>query len=210
MSYGKLNIWLRGLDCCPRNFWKVELVVKTCGGDYLVDFNPDVIDKLAEALPSCTVQRGTRGTEPTIRVSGPVASTRIKHLEVDVPPGCYLVRAWVCFANLWTDRAMAIVGCGGEACVNLIVPQAENCIRDVLVPVAILARDLKLPPGKVRTAIAVLMKTGRIHKEPLLREATDLAKELRESDAKDVPRYVEGLEFMAELVKGTEMEQEQD
>jgi len=46
MSYGKLNIWLRDLNCCPKNVWKVELVVKTCGGEYLVDFNPDVIDKL--------------------------------------------------------------------------------------------------------------------------------------------------------------------
>lgn len=71
MSYGKLNIWLRDLNCCPKNVWKVDLVVKTCGGEYLVDFNPDVIDKLKEAYPDYNVQRGTMNHETTIRITQP-------------------------------------------------------------------------------------------------------------------------------------------
>ena len=57
MSYGRLNIWIRELDCSPKNVWKVDLVVKTCSGDYLVDFNPDIIEKLKRMFPDFTVSR---------------------------------------------------------------------------------------------------------------------------------------------------------
>lgn len=204
MSYAKLNIWLRDLNCCPTNFWKVELVVKTCGGEYLVDFNQDVIDKLGEAYPGFEVKRGTRNNETTIKIR----DRNIKHIEVEVPPGCYIVRAWVCSGNLWTDRAMVIVGCGEEACVNLIVPPKENCIRDVVIPVGIAARDMRLPTDKVRIATEVLLATGRIQKEALRKEIADLTKELKESEAKDAPKYVDALGFIAELVKGIRTEQQ--
>lgn len=210
MSYGKLNIWLRDLNCCPKNVWKVELVVKTCGGEYLVDFNPDVIDKLKEAYPDYNVQRGTRNHETTIRITQPPPhdSQVIKHIEVEVPPGCYIVRAWVCWGNLWTDRAMVIVGCGQEACVNLIVPRKVNCIPDVILPVGIAAHDMRLDPERVRIATEVLMTTGRVQKEVLRKELTDLTRELKESKAKDALKYVEALEFIAQIVKGIRIEKE--
>ncbi|UCC99492.1 MAG: hypothetical protein JSW66_06330 [Phycisphaerales bacterium] len=208
MSYARLNIWLRDLNCCPKNVWKMELVVKTCGGEYLADFNPDVIDKLREAYPDYKVERGTRDHESTIRIEQAPRLPTIKHIEVNVPPGCYIVRAWVCWGNLWTDRAMVIVSCGGEACVNLIVPRKVNCIRDVLIPVGIAARDLKLPPERVRVATEVLMATGQIQRDALRKELTDLAKELKEAEAPDAPKYVDGLEFMAQVVKGIRLEQQ--
>lgn len=208
MSYGKLNIWIRDLNCCPKNVWKVELVVKTCGGEYLVDFNPDVIDKLKEAYPNYGVERGTSSgpyPETVIKIS----AKYIKHIEVEVPPGCYIVRAWVCWGNLWTDRAMVIVGCGEDACVNLIVPLRENCIPEVILPVGIAAHEIKLQPDKARIAIEVLMTTGRIQREVLLKELTDLTRELKESKAEDAAKYVEAFEFTAKLVKGIRIEKEQ-
>jgi hypothetical protein len=208
MSYARLNIWLRDLNCCPKNVWKVELVVKTCCGEYLVDFNPDVIDKLKEAYPSYDVRRGARDNETIIRIAQPEYKEVIKHIEVDVPPGCYIVRAWVCWGNLWSDRAMVIVGCGQEGCVNLIVPRAENCIRGVILPVGIVARDLRLQPDKVRTALDVLMTAGQVQREELLKELTDLTNELKESEARDARKYVEAFEFTAKLVKGIRTEKE--
>jgi len=208
MSYGKLNIWIRDLNCCPKNVWKVELVVKTCGGEYLVDFNPDVIDKLKEAYPGYGVERGTRNgscPETTIKIT----DKNIKHIEVEVPPGCYIVRAWICSGNLWTDRVMVIVGCGEDACVNLIVPPKENCIKDVVIPVGIVARDMHLQPDKVRIATEVLITTGRIQREALLKELTDLTRELKESKAEDAAKYVKAFEFIAKLVKGIRIEKEQ-
>lgn len=198
-DYGKLNIWLRDLDCGPKNVWKVELVVKTCGGKYLVDFNPDVIDKLKEAYPNYTVEGpSTRNSETTINIRGNL----INHIEVEVPPGCYMVRAWVCSGNLWSDRAMAIVDCGGEECVNLIVAPREGCIRGVIIPVGLEAYDMKLDPERVRIATEVLMTTGRIQKEALRQELTDLISELKESKAKEAPKYVGGLEFIEQVLKG--------
>jgi len=205
MSYGRLNIWLRDLNCSPKNVWKVELVVKTCGGEYLVDFNPDVINKLKQAYPDYKVQRGTRNDEPTIFIMQPQYELVIKHIQVEVPPGCYIVRAWVCWGNLWTDRAMAIVSCGQEACVNLIVPPKVNCIVDVIIPLGIAAHDMRLDPDKVRIATEVLMTTGQIQKEALRKELTDLTRELKESKAKDASKYVEAIEA---LVKGIRIEKE--
>lgn len=208
MSYAKFNIWIRDLNCCPKNVWKVDLVVKTCGGEYLVDFNPDVIDKLKEAYPDYDVQRATRNNETTIRITQPLPHRPqfIKHIEVEVPPGCYIVRAWVCYGNLWTDRVMVIVGCGEEACVNLIVPLRENCIPDVILPVGIAAHEMQLQPDKVRIATEVLMRTGRIQREVLLKELTDLTRELKESKAEDAAKYVEAFEFTTKLVKGIRIE----
>lgn len=208
MSYAKLNIWLRDLNCCPKNVWKVELVVKTCCGEYLVDFNPDVIDKLKEAYPDYNVERGARDRETTIRIAQPGWKQVIKHLEVDVPPGCYIVRAWVCWGNLWTDRAMVIVGCGQEGCVNLFVPRAQHCIRGVILPLLKVARGLRLQPDKLRAATEVLMAAGEVQREELLRELTDLTTELKESKAKDAHEYVEAFEFGAKLVKGVRPEKD--
>lgn len=212
MSYARFNIWLRDLNCCPKNVWKVELVVKTCGGDYLVDFNPDVIDKLKEAYPDYDVRRSARGNETTIRIVQPKPYTpqRIKHIEVEVPPGCYIVRAWVCWGNLWTDRMMVIVRCGEEACVNLIVPRKNNCIRDVVVPFMVAAKEMRLDPQKVNIATELLITTGRIQKEALRREVTDLTEELEQSEATDAGKYVEALKSIGEVVRGIRVQQDDD
>jgi hypothetical protein len=40
MSYGKLNIWIRNLDCSlVRTCWRTDLVIRTYDGDYLVAKN---------------------------------------------------------------------------------------------------------------------------------------------------------------------------
>jgi hypothetical protein len=208
MSYAKLNIWLRDLNCCPKNFWLVDLVVKTCGGDYLVDFNPDVIEKLKEAYPGYNVGRATRGNETVIRIMEQQRNEVIKHIEVEVPPGCYIVRVWVCYQNLWSDRVMVIVGCGKEACVNLLVPPKDNCIRDVIIPFGKAAHDMRLQPDKVRIATEMLMTTGLIQRETVLREVTDLNRELKESKVNEALKYVQALEFIEKVVKGIRIEKE--
>ena len=201
MSYGKLNIWLRNMDCSPRNVWKVELVVKTCGGDYLVDFNPDIIEKMQNAYPDLKISRGSRDGESTIYVLSPDYASVIKHLEVAVPPGCYIVRAWVCYGNLWTDRAMAIVNCGDDACVNLIVPKADNCIRNVLIPAAVEAFDMNLMDDEVRPAVKVLLTTGRMRTETLRVEVSALIRDLRAADVPEAEKYISALQYLDGILK---------
>ena len=198
MSYGSMNIWLRDLECCPKNVWKVELVVKTCSGEYLVDFNPDVVEKLQESYPEYSVTRASREGETTIVLR----NRMIKHVELDVPPGCYLVRAWVCSGNLWTDRAMVMVRCGEDACVNLIVPRRHNCIREVIIPLGMEAREHRLPIDGLRPAVEFLAKAGRVAIADVRRDVAELVKELKETEAEAAPRYLDAFGSFEKVVKG--------
>ena len=52
------------------------------------------------------------------------------HVEIRVPPGCYIVRARTGSKghhNLFTHVTMVIVGCDETACVNLIPPGVWTC-----------------------------------------------------------------------------------
>ena len=60
--------------------------------------------------------------------------TNCGHLEVDVPPGCYVVCAtWSPgtdaqhLGNHLTHNAIVQVRCGDHACVNLFTPTLHNC-----------------------------------------------------------------------------------
>ena len=61
--------------------------------------------------------------------------TSCGHLDIEVPPGCYVLRAAEAmglssngvYGNYWTDHAVVTVGCGEEACVRLVAPSAHNC-----------------------------------------------------------------------------------
>ena len=52
------------------------------------------------------------------------------------------------------------------------------------------------------------MTTGRVQKEVFRKELTDLTRELKASKAKDALKYVEALEFIAQIVKGIRIEKE--
>jgi len=61
--------------------------------------------------------------------------TRCGHLEIEVPPGCYVVRAadsmWMTEAgvagNHWTDHGVVTACCEETACVTLFAPSAHHC-----------------------------------------------------------------------------------
>lgn len=61
--------------------------------------------------------------------------TRCGHVEIEVPPGCYVVRAadamWVgpggIHGNHWTDHGVVRVDCDDTACVTLFAPSAHHC-----------------------------------------------------------------------------------
>lgn len=66
-----------------------------------------------------------------------VLPARCGHLEVDVPPGCYYIKAvWSYFvvtpglvyrANHFTDAAIVTACCGKEVCVTLFNPSVHRC-----------------------------------------------------------------------------------
>ena len=61
--------------------------------------------------------------------------TRDGHVEIEIPPGCYSIRAtmhsWffhgVLFGNWATDRAIVQACCGQDVCATLYAPTAPGC-----------------------------------------------------------------------------------
>jgi hypothetical protein len=61
--------------------------------------------------------------------------TRDGHVEIELPPGCYVVRgtmhSWfvhgLLYGNWATERAITQVSCGQDACVTLYAPSAPAC-----------------------------------------------------------------------------------
>jgi len=125
MGYGKLNIWTRFADDCSlvKTCWLTNLVIKTCSGEYLVDMDPTVLEKLKIKYPDYEVSiNPAYEGETRIRLVPPTGKY-INHIEVDIPPGCYVVwaRVGVSAFSSETDRVMVIVNCDGDLCVNLLL-----------------------------------------------------------------------------------------
>lgn len=86
------------------------------------------------------------------------------HVEIDVPPGCYVLRGsmhtWfthgVLYGNWATDRAIVQACCGEEVCPTLYAPSAAACwvpFFDFVIP--LLSRHKILVPEVARALEAV-------------------------------------------------------
>lgn len=124
MGMAKLNVWVSGLDnpCAVDNrTWYVTIF--DCDGHVL-----EWCGKRYIVLPA-----------------------RCGHLEVDVPPGCYYVKAvWsfkvvggIFYGNHFTDAAIVQAACDQTACVKLFTPSLHRC--GIIVDRAI--QDLVLQQG---------------------------------------------------------------
>jgi hypothetical protein len=201
MSYGKLNIWIRYPDCSLiTDCWRTDLVIKTCGGEYLVDMDPTVIQKVkAKYEDYQEVQAHDYAGERRIKL-WPGGGGRVYHVEVDVPPGCYVVWTRVCYRkNEETNKVMAIVGCGGEACVNLLLDSVETCSNELLHPLLERALELRLPKGDLQIAGAVLMAVAEKPRKEVLAE---LGQRLDEVEGKRDPALQKAISTIMEIVKG--------
>lgn len=193
MGSGKLNIWIRDEDCSLRNVWRADLEIKTCLGEHLIDIlaEPDlkkVIACLEERFPECTVTHGSYYGTRTIRIES--KQRIINHIPVKVPPGCYVVRVHICGGgNEWSDITMVIVGCGDEACVNLIIKEAETCAKELIIPLLRVADEIRLPKDQVQVAVNVLRKAGRVPINVIennLNERIELFKAVEVEEAKKI------------------------
>jgi hypothetical protein len=108
MGISKLNVWVRNKDfpCKPDMDWHWSIDVFVCNG---------------EPLEWCgTKYYGAHETEHG-------------HVEIKVPPGCYIVRGRTGSKghhNLFTHATMVIVGCNETACINLVPPGAWQCGKE--------------------------------------------------------------------------------
>ena len=201
MSYAKLNIWIRYADCgLVTTCWMTDVVIKTCGGDYLVDMDPAVIEKLKERYPDyerVEVLPNYHG-ETRIRLKPP-AGEHINHIEVDVPPGCYIVWTRVCHGrNEETNKVMVIVSCGDEACVNLLLDSVATCSNEVLHPLLVRGVELGIPRQQLRAAADVVMAVAEKPQRELVAELRQRAAEI---EGRDEPALRKAIERIMDIVR---------
>lgn len=187
MTTGKLNIWIRDVNCELWNGWWVELEIKTCGGKDIFNIDPNMErnnrEKLEQMYPDCDIEIGEEAHahspafDKCISIKDKISDgpdIRINHIEVDVPPGCYVVRAWKCGGgNEVTDRRMVIVGCGDHVCVNLIVPRAHGkggCIDNMIFPFIKHAKRIQMPDEEINMVVDKLVAAGELNKEEIIKE----------------------------------------
>jgi len=205
MGLGKLNIWIRDEDCGLRNAWRVDLEVKTCTGENLIDIVPPqeldkILKSLKEMYPNETVTTTNDYGPSTIRIQS--ANRIINHLHIEIPPGCYVIRVHVCGGgNEWSDRTMVMVKCSEEACVNLIIPEAESCIRGVIIPVLRLAELARLPREQVKVAVDVLGELGRVQLDGVERDLNNRVRLLRDAKIEDAKEVIKASEYGLKLLK---------
>ncbi len=154
MGLGKLNIWIRyekGVTwSCrvdtenwpPWNGWKVT--IKDCTG---------------RILEWC----GKRYS-----LIGP---TKHGHLEVEVPPGSYIISALsgATGCNTYTAPAYVQVGCDECVCVNLLAPIQHYCAWYYIAGVRQAVRDEVIPKEVAERAIATAKEVLKYVPKPTLR-----------------------------------------
>jgi len=132
MGLAKLNVWLTETDDPCKIFDRTFYVsVFTCDGKVLKWAGREY--KLLQALNG--------------------------HLEVDVPPGCYYLRAAsIHCENAYSDTAVVRVDCGETACVTLMLPSLRRCIEALNLALRLpRAREL-VPRDMIRPAQDVLTR----------------------------------------------------
>lgn len=210
MSYGKLNIWIRYSDCrLITDCWRTDLVIKTCGGEPLVDMDPTIIEKLRvryEDYKDVQVQDYKKERRIWLSPEGHRGGKPIYHIEVDVPPGCYVVWTRVCYkGNEETNKVMVIVGCGEEACVNLLLDAVETCTDELFHPLLERAVEMRIPKRDLQMVAKVLMAVAEKPKNEVAAELGQRAEEAK--DMKD-PGLQKAIGTIMEMVKAMPAERD--
>jgi hypothetical protein len=149
MGLSKLSVWFRFENCGPfPNLRNVE------GFDWV-----KVWDCTGNLIAAKTVPLGPQA-----------------HVEIEIPPGCYIVQGHVCGErtdppiNDYTNKAMVSVGCDEVKCVNLMVPHAKRCGLEIAHPLVAGALSRDMNPRDIQTALGVIMLGIGIQREELVYE----------------------------------------
>lgn len=143
------------------------------------------------------------------------------HIEVPVPPGCYIVTAGVVYGNVYTDKTMVVVGCGKDACINLVLNKfreeeakkrdkpiiARGCAARIVTPLALNAMKAKIDPDDMQKAFDVIMKAANIDTRDMLeginneiREIKENLEVFRDTELNEVKEYLDSLYQLGKLI----------
>ena len=174
MSTSILNVWITNLgDPCSiandpglPNPWVVA--ISHCNGKILnwsegrYRFRRD--DKWIP-IPKHTPPGGTLGW---FYDSIP---TRDGHVEIEVPPGCYVLRAsmhtWfthgLLYGNWATERAVVQACCGDDVCTTLYAPSAIACLVPLFeIVIPLLAQNRIVGQAEAKRAIEAMKAITKI------------------------------------------------
>lgn len=163
MGLGKLNIWIRYE---PDITW-------SCKVD---SDNPWYV-----TIKDCT----GRILEWCGRVFSRVGPTKCGHIEIEVPPGCYILSAIgkATGHNTFTAPALVQVRCDEIACVNLLAPIRHYCGWYWIAGMKQGVREKAIPLDVANKAIDVTKEVLKHVKTPILRPGeVPLEKEIEEAD----------------------------
>lgn len=91
------------------------------------------------------------------------------HVEVEVPPGSYMVRGHVCEPGIndYTDQAIVMAGCNQEICVDLIVAKVKTCVIRDIHPFVREARLAGVPDRDIRIATSTILEAVCVSPEEM-------------------------------------------
>ena len=133
------------------------------------------------------------------------------HIEVEVPPGCYILTAGVVYGNIYTDKTMVVVKCGEKVCVNLVLTKflAQNppplkeqplmyyCPLLIALPIVQNAPDAGIKQEELHRTIDVIARAARMDKEIMLNAVRKEIKMMEENiqhftdkERADVEKYI--------------------
>lgn len=186
MTYGKLNIFLRNPDCSLiKSCWRTDLVIKQCGnGEPLVEMDPTIIEQLKQRYSNYDhVEVHNYQGETRIKLQpDDTMQEKFNHIEVDVPPGCYIIWTRVCYGNNEeTNKVMVIVDCGKEVCVNLLLDTVDTCGRGFVYPFGVRAVQMEIPLVEVGIAVKAVLRVANVDNEAFVKDLEIKVRELKDS-----------------------------
>jgi hypothetical protein len=159
MGMARLNVWMRDEDC-------------------KVLTNPQVSplwDWVDVRYSAKTNSNLTHHTDPTNIVKTVTLPQGPAHVEIEVPPGMYVVAGHICTPaeapgfNDYTDMAMVLAKGNEVTNVDLIVPTVGTCVGNILIPfvraVAQLEPRVRPPDPQVQATVTTLLAAAQIRPE---------------------------------------------
>jgi hypothetical protein len=169
MGLGNLNIWIRYE---PDITWSCRV---------------DTVNPWYVTIKDCT----GRILEWCGRVYRRIP-TKCGHIEIEVPPGCYILSAigYATGSNTFTAPAFVVVNCGETVCVNLLAPIVHNCgwyftsgirqgVREKTIPPGVADRAIETIKEVLKYVKAPKIRPGEVHLEMEIKEAEEFLKKVK-------------------------------
>ena len=186
MGYAKLNIWVKDRKCrLLSNAWRMDLVIQSCSGEYLADMDEDLISNLTARYPDFRQIVKLPNYMGSTRVKlVPAAGKKIYHVEVDVPPGCWIVWARMCHGrNEETNKVLVVAKCDDHICVNLLLNTSTVCAFEGIYPIAIDALQRQVGDQPIKDYLQVVKQVAVVQKADLQAWINDRIVELNDTQA---------------------------